>query len=151
MELLLHIYLPKVVIDTSIATVHPAASHAPCNAPYLNSSVVLWSSTVRSGFRPFGVPSSRTVSWASKGLTGPARSCRRVPPADERYIYCRSSDRCLSLLQHCAFVVPPLVSRAVFPHVDEQVVANSLSTFPGTSGGGRGSLYSIWLSLSLSS
>ena len=39
MELLLHIHLPKVVIDTSIATVHPAASHAPCNAPYLNSSM----------------------------------------------------------------------------------------------------------------
>ena len=34
MELLLHIYLPKVVRDTSIATMHPAASHAPCNAPY---------------------------------------------------------------------------------------------------------------------
>ena len=44
---------------------------------------------------------------------------------------CRSSDRCLSLLQHCAFVVPPLVSRAVFPHVDEQVVANGLSTGKG--------------------
>ena len=63
-----------------------------------------------------------------RAWTGPARSCRRVPPADERYIYRRSSDRCLSLLQHCAFVVPPLVSRAVFPHVDEQVVANGLST-----------------------
>ena len=38
MELLLHIYLPKVVRDyTSIAAMHPAASHAPCNAPYLNS------------------------------------------------------------------------------------------------------------------
>ena len=37
MELLLHIYLPKVVRDTFIATMHPAASHAPCNAPYLDS------------------------------------------------------------------------------------------------------------------
>ena len=35
-------------------------------SPHSTTAVVLWSSTVRSGFRPFGVPSSRTVSWASR-------------------------------------------------------------------------------------